>query len=391
MKPNIRLRYPLGPKRKAAGVPNPSSKPGIPQTGREQVPLAALHELASSLFSEDHFRRWIRFGLETSKLADELPGDGTSFAKLIEMGLATLVRHGHVDSTFFGKLRLEFPRRIDDIERVERLWMSKAGHSPSEHATSLSQHRRSYLGVVILAAIATVITMILRCYRVPFSNEKAENPSNAAPSLEVCPSDMIFIHGTDGLNFDGHKVANFCIDITEVTLSAHQRCVSSGACMDSPLNYLDKRCNNGYPGRDDYPVNCLTWGAAREFCIAAGKRLPTEWEWEWAARGRDAGRTFPWGEESPNCRYAIMAFGGDGCGEERTWAVGSRPDGDSRDGVKDMSGNVLEWTSTAEGTSYVMRGGAWDSDAQFLSTSARVYIPPNFMTPLNGVRCAKSL
>jgi len=90
----------------------------------------------------------------------------------------------------------------------------------------------------------------------------------------------------------------------------------------------------------DHPVTEVTWEGARRFAAWAGGRLPTEVEWEAAARGRD-GRTYPWGDAAPSARRAVS---GRGSGE--TLPVGSRPDGVGPGGIHDMAGNVDEWTSS---------------------------------------------
>jgi iron(II)-dependent oxidoreductase len=94
------------------------------------------------------------------------------------------------------------------------------------------------------------------------------------------------------------------------------------------------------PGFEEHPVNEVTWNGAREFCAWRGARLPTEAEWEAAARGR-AGRTYPWGEEAPTPDRAVF-----GRRSNETETVAGRPAGATPEGVHDLSGNVAEWTST---------------------------------------------
>jgi len=94
------------------------------------------------------------------------------------------------------------------------------------------------------------------------------------------------------------------------------------------------------PGFEQHPVNEVTWRGAREFCAWRGARLPTEAEWEAAARGRQ-GRTYPWGEAAPTPDRAVF-----GRRSNETEAVGGRPAGATPEGVHDLAGNVAEWTST---------------------------------------------
>jgi formylglycine-generating enzyme required for sulfatase activity len=169
-------------------------------------------------------------------------------------------------------------------------------------------------------------------------------------------------------------VRAFCIDRTEVTVAAFARCASAAACapasavvVSSNLSAEDvafwsKFCNAGYPDRAEHPVNCVDWKQASAYCAWAGGRLPTEAEWEYAARGTD-GRRYPWGNEPPSatrlngcgreCGARGMALGRPGKktmydgddGAETTAPVGRYPEGQSPFGVLDLAGNVWEWTA----------------------------------------------
>jgi formylglycine-generating enzyme required for sulfatase activity len=158
------------------------------------------------------------------------------------------------------------------------------------------------------------------------------------------------------------RVGAFAMDVTEVTAAQYGECVRAGSCKRASVGDY---CTSSHADRADHPVNCVSWDEATEFCRWAGKRLPTEEEWEFAARGSE-GRKFPWGHEAPSSRLCWNRWSS----EQGTCAVGSTPAGKSPSGLHDMAGNVWEWTSSAycpyggkscTEAARVMRGGAWDS------------------------------
>ena len=135
-------------------------------------------------------------------------------------------------------------------------------------------------------------------------------------------------------------ISAFWMDKLEVTNAMYMLCVQAGAC--EPPAYFKSEKHDTYFNTDeyaDYPVIYVTWGNADNYCTWAGKRLPTEAEWERAARGDDF-RNFPWGDERPNSGQANF----DNLVRDVT-RVGSFPAGASPFGVLDMSGNVWEWVS----------------------------------------------
>jgi formylglycine-generating enzyme required for sulfatase activity len=179
-------------------------------------------------------------------------------------------------------------------------------------------------------------------------------------------------------------VSPFLVDRTEVTGGEYRRCVIAGACDPTPLVAGDTRFI-----RDDLPVVNVTWYDAVTYCGWLGKRLPTEAEWEKAARGDD-GRRFPWGNATPDCERASF----DNCraGPAR---VGSHAGDASPAGATEMAGNVAEWTADYHASDYyvsspdrdprgpssgderVVRGGDFESDLEFLRTFDRDPWPPS--------------
>jgi formylglycine-generating enzyme required for sulfatase activity len=186
------------------------------------------------------------------------------------------------------------------------------------------------------------------------------------------------------------KVASFELDLTEVTASSYQRCVEAGQCT-KPGRMAT--CNF-QPGKENHPINCVDWNQANTFCRWAGKRLPSEEEWEYAARGSD-GRKYPWGDTNPEGRICWRRWKA----RLGTCEVGSFPSGDSPFGVHDLAGNVWEWTSSWFSGGYgagrvtelrVERGGGWgDFNADDFRSSARGRTPPTRRSDVLGFRCAR--
>lgn len=204
----------------------------------------------------------------------------------------------------------------------------------------------------------------------------------------------------------------FYIDKYEVTNEQYLQCMKEGTC--TPPHYNDNKCwvpsdplpklgvlpqNFRLPNQ---PIVCVDWFQAKTFCEWAGKRLPTEAEWEKAARGTD-GRSYPWGE-GLDCARANYRD----CRANVTRPVGSYPHGASPYGVLDMAGNVWEWTadwydpnyyssspsrnptgpSSAKMVTY--RGGSWQWNGDGLQVFRRAQSAPDYAGAGGGFRCAKS-
>jgi formylglycine-generating enzyme required for sulfatase activity len=238
----------------------------------------------------------------------------------------------------------------------------------------------------------------------------SSSPSGAGPPRS-CPAQMVRVPaGTfrmgspDSDEHSQHEVtlSGYCIDRTEVTVAAYHACVEGGACAPAARTVHvgqsspdgDVRWNRFCNGADrpTHPINCVDWSQAVAYCTSQGKRLPTEAEWEYAARGSD-GRSYPWGNDMPTARRVngcgaecvaldqhgltrewTAAYSGDD-GAPTTAPVGSYSEGASPFGALDMAGNVWEWTADwyaryteaaavnphgpAMGRFRVARGGGW--------------------------------
>ena len=205
-------------------------------------------------------------------------------------------------------------------------------------------------------------------------------------------------------------LSGYFIDTYEVTAAEYAVCLAEAQCpepMSTAFPQFDSECTVGQAGREEHPANCIGHDAAGDYCAWAGKRLPTEAEWEKAARGTDE-RRYPWGDgpaPSDACTHAISGFGGLGCDLARTWEVGSVPMGVSPYGAHDMAGNVWEWVSDYYASIYDgadlvdptgpeggiqrnVRGGGWFSaDAGAFTTTRRYATDLDFADAFVGFRC----
>jgi serine/threonine-protein kinase len=240
----------------------------------------------------------------------------------------------------------------------------------------------------------------------------ATAPQPTAEPVVEPPADMVrvppglFTIGADDVEdtAPAHTLnigAPFFMDRTEVTNQAYRACVEAGVCR--PPQQISSLTHPHYydnPEFDRYPVVYVTWQNAQSYCAWRGRRLPTEAEWEKAARGDDA-RLFPWGNQWDANRVRLS---GDDVSDGDMAAVGSFPQNASPYGALDMSGNAWEWTSS-RGMAYpyaagdgrevqsmagerVVRGGAWGSKSINARTTARDFQEPDNVFWNRGFRCA---
>jgi formylglycine-generating enzyme required for sulfatase activity len=195
----------------------------------------------------------------------------------------------------------------------------------------------------------------------------------------------------------------YWIDRTEVTNEMYHLCVEAGVCRlpsenssNTDGSYYDR------PAYADFPVIYVDWNAAAAYCAWVKGRLPTEAEWEKAARGTD-GRTYPWGNSAPTCSLANY----NGCRGD-TSMVSSYLSGVSPFGALDLAGNVGEWVADwfgfylgsgrlvdnpigpDTGDARVFRGGSWNSDDDSLRSFKRSWVPPTVSSYNIGFRCSQS-
>jgi formylglycine-generating enzyme required for sulfatase activity len=197
--------------------------------------------------------------------------------------------------------------------------------------------------------------------------------------------------------------SDFYMDVHEVTNAEYAACVSGGGCAaPGSSSSLSRGSYYGNPTYNNFPVIYVNWSQATAYCTWAGKRLPTEAEWEYAARGGLSGKRYPWGDTATSCVDANYDF----CIVADTSEVGSYPANGY--GLYDVGGNVIEWVNDwyldtyystrpnpdndppgpASGSYRVLRGGTFYNSAFPLRVSFRAYYDPSDRGFLIGFRCA---
>lgn len=246
----------------------------------------------------------------------------------------------------------------------------------------------------------------------------APDAASDAPASEPaprCPSGMVYVPegtflmgstaGDGGANESPqHSVSlsAYCLDRVEVNATQYEQCLTAGRCTRTVAGVA---CNAGVATRALHPANCVTWAQADSYCAWVGSRLPTEAEWEYAARSPD-GRVYPWGNTSPG---AEPCWSGGGTPRTLTCATGAFTRDQSPAGFFDLAGNVSEWvqdlfgaypsgpvsnpTGPASGSERVLRGGSYlvDSTASDpLRAAYRASALPTAARSTYGFRCARA-
>ena len=264
----------------------------------------------------------------------------------------------------------------------------------------------------------------------PAASPRASAAPPPRASAPAAPSEMVrvpagkLMMGSDSggkTERPAHQVTltrPFDLDRTEVTVADYAKCVAAGKCTKSGVHgpstdeaeiaRLGPMCTAADPVKSRHPITCVDQTQAEAYCRFAGKRLPTEAEWEYAARGTD-GRQYPWGNEPPGCDRAAISHGpSEKCASPRgTVEVGTIAANASPFGALDMAGNAWEWVADGwdpavylkgwqtdplvpSSDKGVMRGGGWDFAGSTAKTTFRHAFERTAGNVSTGFRCART-
>jgi formylglycine-generating enzyme required for sulfatase activity len=265
--------------------------------------------------------------------------------------------------------------------------------------------------LILFVALAVMVDSWPAAAQLDRLRKSLKDAESAQP--EQAPMGMIpagaFWMGIDGLQgLDDERPRHavllkaYAMDLYEVTVGRYAVFLRQTA--RTPPLFWDTVDLNEHADR---PVIGVDWEDAATYCRWAGRRLPTEAEWEHAARGTDE-RRYPWGNQTPTQELANYAIGARFSYSQTLMPVGHYEKGKGPYGMHDMAGNVWEWVQDWYGTNYyedseeqnpfgpkegqfkVLRGGSWSELPKYLLTYGRFKLPPSTRNSYTGFRCAKS-
>lgn len=178
-----------------------------------------------------------------------------------------------------------------------------------------------------------------------------------------CPENAVPVHDV--------SLSGYVMDKFEVPVELFEKCIAENVCTndnaDEPhyrTSSESDKCNIGNPERKNHPANCVTWYGAKAYCEWLGKRLPTEAQWENAAKSGKV-QIYPWGNTpEASCDNTVMKSSANGCGSNTTSPVGSKAAGVSEQGIFDLSGNVSEYTEDWYEKKFYSTEAASEADTQ---------------------------
>lgn len=279
----------------------------------------------------------------------------------------------------------------------------------AQTGSGLRRSARALLGLGLLLAVsAWVLPAEGQLDRLRKLKKEADAATSEDVPMAAIPAGEFWmgVDGTIGLEDERprHKVwlDAYAMDVYEITTGRYARFLAATG-RTPPWRW--ESVNLQIHG--DRPVIGVDWHDADAYCRWAGKRLPTEAEWERAARGTDE-RRYPWGNREPTADLANHALGSRFSYSQALMPVGHYENGTSPAGLHDMAGNVWEWvqdwygamyyeqspgrnpTGPEQGAFKVLRGGSWSELPKYLLTYGRFKLPPDTRNAYSGFRCAKS-
>jgi len=259
--------------------------------------------------------------------------------------------------------------------------------------------RRQHVRRLVLWGFAALIALAIAFYAASrFTNVTSKDGAPLVP-IEA----GVFTMGDDEFSpMREVYVSAFSIDRFEVTTARYAKFMKASGSLAAPDDWDSVDLN----AHGELPVVGVSWRDAQAYCHWAGKRLPTEAEWEKAARDGDA-RMYPWGNEMPTAGLATYARNADYVYQGGVTRVGEHPAGRSREGVDDLAGNVSEWVSDwysesfhsgdvrdpagpAQGAAKTIRGSSWHDPAEKLQATRRYFASEDHRADDTGFRCARS-
>ncbi len=214
-------------------------------------------------------------------------------------------------------------------------------------------------------------------------------PEAPAKPASRCPAEMVFVAGGNykmGLLKVDAVIPDLCMDKVETTAKEFETCVNDKKCTDSFVTCAPEATYKK-AGKEDHPMVCVDFKQAIDYCSSKGKRLPSDEEWEWAARGGTDARIYPWGNEPPKDQVCWAGAGA----RTSTCSVAEHPAGASKDGLLGMAGNVFEWTTNKQDSrtkDRVGRGGSWrDGLANVMRTDRPGKFEVTYRCGFLGIRC----
>ncbi len=217
-----------------------------------------------------------------------------------------------------------------------------------------------------------------------------DTAADDVPDGGTCPAGMVFIPEGDPLLGEGNTpthVRAFCIDRTEVTVAQYRAWLRRAPGNTPPATGVSCNWSDAPRARENHPINCIDWAQSNAYCRGTGGSLPSDEQWEYAARGTD-GRTYPWGNDEPRDQFCWS--GGSTSNRQDTCVAGATAGDRSPFGVLDLAGNLFEWTAGGDRTRRSVRGASWSYSIPVFARAA-VRLDSDVASRLDdlGFRCVR--